>query len=106
MRVSRIIYYFLFNICLISYVPIAEAASCEASFNTSAAPNVLMFSTWIESQSLNARDAIMQVHQLAEKEGFVVAKKKKKTAKWSWIFFKRRLARLVVFSWLPLQMRI
>lgn len=89
MRASRIIYFFLFNICLVSYVPVAEAASCEANFNTSAAPDVLMFSTWIESQSLNARDAIMQVHQLAEKEGFVVGEEKKENGKVELDFFQK-----------------
>ena len=89
MRASRIIYFLLFNLCLASYVPAAEAASCEANFNTSSAPNVLMFGTWRESQSLNARDAIAQVHQIAEKEGFVIGKERNEKGKVELDFFQK-----------------
>ncbi|WP_159933834.1 hypothetical protein [Pseudomonas sp. S35] len=89
MRASRIIYFFLFNLSLASYLTAAEAASCEANFHTSSAPNVLMFSTWRESQTLNARDAIVQFHQIAEKEGFVIGEKRNEKGKVKLDFFQK-----------------
>ncbi|WP_146093515.1 carboxypeptidase regulatory-like domain-containing protein [Xanthomonas hyacinthi] len=89
MRVSKIIYFLLFNISLASYLPIAEAASCEANFNMNSSPGVLMFSTWRASQNLNENDAIAQVHKIAEKEGFAIGEQKKETGRIELVFFQK-----------------
>lgn len=73
MRYPQFVCLAFYFFMLAGFAPFANAASCEANFNTSGSKQTgLMFGTWIEARDLDPDDAIAQVRKLAESSGFEI----------------------------------